>query len=87
MTVSRERTYGEKILHRAWDTLQPAMRAAHKSAERRAGEKLKITDVRLIPVAGEQREVYDVMLTMVPDRAIPSEAAAPQPPEANNAGI
>jgi hypothetical protein len=75
--VSTKRTYGEQILQRAWDTLQPAISAAQRSAEKRAGCKLKITDVHLVPVAQEQREVYDVMVTMVPD-------PGPNPPEASN---
>jgi hypothetical protein len=80
--VREKGTYGETILRRSWDILQPSIASAQRAAEQRTGCKLKIIDVHLVPVASEQREVYDVMLTMVPDIPVPAT-----PPEAGNASI
>lgn len=78
MTVGGEPTYGQKILQQAWGAMQPAIDAARIAAEKRTGKRLKIEEVSLVAVAQEQREVYDVVVTMVPD----PPAAGAQPPEA-----
>lgn len=84
MTVRGKGTYGQEILRKSYDALQPAIDNALREAERRVGTKLKITDIALQPVAEEHREVYDVFLTFVPD--ISSPVPAPTP-EASNAGV
>lgn len=81
MTVStKPAAASEALLEAVHNTLRAEIEAMRAASEAKYGCPLQITNITLVPVAQEQREVYDVYLAMEP-------IAARQPPEASNASV
>lgn len=83
-------TYRQALLREVHRVLEPEIARKLRAAENARGVKLKVESVSLKLVAEEQREAYDVFLTMVPDRSTQTTSEvqpAPQPPEVANASV
>lgn len=72
MTVSTDLAYGQEILRKTYGVIEGTIAERVARATKVRGVPMKCTDVSLVPVADEGREVYEVYVTIepaTPDRA------------------